>query len=107
MEQALAYVCCPSDAGRAKILRYCRKIYDLGYVPLCPHLGFTPFLKESDAEDQQAFTQMSHLLLKRCRMIVVCGPEVAETMTAEISRADRLHIICTTLDGLVRIKDSD
>ncbi len=38
-------------------------------------------------------------------MVVVCGKEVTGTMNTEISMADRLHIICTTLDGLVQIKD--
>ena len=31
---------------------------------------------------------------------------VTGTMNTEISMADRLHIICTTLDGLVQIKES-
>ena len=39
-------------------------------------------------------------------MVVVCGKEVTGTMNTEISMADRLHIICTTLDGLVQIKES-
>ena len=32
--------------------------------------------------------------------------DVTETMHAEIGMADRLHIICTTLEGLIRIKES-
>ena len=36
-------------------------------------------------------------------MVVVCGKEVTGTMNTEISMADRLHIICTTLDGLVPV----
>ena len=39
-------------------------------------------------------------------MVVVCGKEVTGTMNTEISMADRFHIICTTLDGLVRIKEA-
>lgn len=50
---------------------------------------------------------MSQILLKRCRMVVVCGKEVTGTMNTEISMADRLHIICTTLDGLIRIKEAE
>ena len=50
---------------------------------------------------------MSHLILKRCRMVVVCGREVTGTMNTDISTADRLHIICTTLDGLIKIKESE
>ena len=107
MEQALAYVCCPADEGRAKVQKYCRKIYEMGYVPVCPRFGFAPFLDESEAEDAQAMLRMSHLLLRRCRMVVVCGREVTETMNNEISTADRLHIICTTLDGLIRIKETE
>ena len=107
VEVALAYVCCPADAGRAKLRRYCRKIYELGYIPICPEFGFSPFLNEEDAEDMQAFQRMSHMLLKRCRMVVVCGKEVTGTMNTEISMADRFHIICTTLDGLIRIKETE
>lgn len=107
MEQALAYVCCPAEEGRTKVQKYCRKIYELGYVPICPQFSFAPFLDESEAEDQQAFNRMSHLILKRCRMVVVCGREVTGTMNTDISTADRLHIICTTLDGLIKIKENE
>ena len=107
MEQALAYVSCPADDSRAKMQKYCRKIYELGYVPICPQFGFAPFLNESEAEDQQALNRMSHIILRRCRMVVVCGKEVTGTMNTEISMADRLHIICTTLAGLIKIKETE
>ena len=94
MEQAMAYVCCPAEESRVKVQRYCRKIYE-------------PFLEEGEAEDQQAYNRMSHLILKRCRMVVVCGKEVTGTMNTDISTADRLHIICTTLDGLIKIKEKE
>ena len=79
MEQAMAYVCCPAEESRVKVQRYCRKIYELGYVPICPRFGFLPFLDEGEAENQQAYNRMSHLILKRCRMVVVCGKEVTGT----------------------------
>ena len=66
MEQALAYVCCPADESRAKVQKYCRKIYELGYVPICPQYAFAPFLDDGAAEEQQDKTKMSHLILKRC-----------------------------------------
>ena len=80
MEQAMAYVCCPAEESRVKVQRYCRKIYELGYVPICPRFGFLPFLDEGEAENQQAYNRMSHLILKRCRMVVVCGKEVTGTI---------------------------
>jgi|GEM_PF-411049 len=76
MEQALAYVCCSAEESRVKVQKYCRKIYELGYVPICPRFVFSPFLEESDAEDMQGYGRMSHILLRRCRMVVVCGKEV-------------------------------
>ena len=38
MEQALAYVCCSAEESRVKVQKYCRKIYELGYVPICPKI---------------------------------------------------------------------
>ena len=69
MEQAMAYVCCPAEESRVKVQRYCRKIYELGYVPICPRFGFLPFLDEGEAEDLQAYNRMSHLKIGRasCR----------------------------------------
>ena len=93
MEQALAYVCCSAEEGKTKVQRYCRKIYELGYVPICPQYSFSPFLDDGDAEDMQAMRRMSHQILRRCRMVVVCGKETTGTMNTEISMADRLHII--------------
>ena len=58
MEQALAYVCCPADESRAKVQKYCRKIYELGYVPICPQYAFAPFLDDGAAEEQQDKTKM-------------------------------------------------
>ena len=80
MDRAFAYVSCSEEDSRVKVQKYCRKIYELGYIPICPRFGFVPFLDESNAEDQQGLAQMSMLLLKRCRMVVVCGNEVTENM---------------------------
>ena len=80
---------------------------ELGYVPICPQYSFSPFLDDGDAEDMQAMRRMSHQILRRCRMVVVCGKETTGTMNTEISMADRLHIICTTLDGLSKIKENE
>lgn len=39
MEKAFAYVCAAPDAAPRLLKRYCRKIYELGYVPICPKLS--------------------------------------------------------------------
>ena len=58
MEQALAYVCCSAEESRVKVQKYCRKIYELGYVPICPRFVFSPFLEESDAEEMPDGSRM-------------------------------------------------
>ena len=60
MEQALAYVCCSAEESRVKVQKYCRKIYELGYVPICPRFGFSPFLEEGDAEDMQVWKDVPY-----------------------------------------------
>ena len=42
-----------------------------------------------------------------CRMLVVCGNEITALMSTEIGMAEKRNIICTTLDGLIRIKEAD
>ena len=59
MDRAFAYVSCSEEDSRVKVQKYCRKIYELGYIPICPRFGFVPFLDESNAEDQQGLAQMS------------------------------------------------
>ena len=44
MEKAFAYVCTASDAAPRLLKRYCRKIYELGYVPICPKLSDSQYL---------------------------------------------------------------
>ena len=49
--------------------------------------------------------QISQQLLRRCRMLVVCGNEITTAMVGEIGMAEKLKLICTTLDGLAKIKE--
>lgn len=57
MEQALAYVCCSAEEGRVKVQKYC-KIYELGYVPICPDLYSHNSWKSPIAEDMQGYGRM-------------------------------------------------
>ena len=40
-------------------------------------------------------------------MLVVCGNEITTAMAGEIGTAEKLKLICTTLDGLAKIKDAE
>ena len=47
---------------------------------------------------------MSRELLRRCRVLVVCGHVVTEEMKNDIAVAQRLGITATTLDGILSVK---
>jgi len=107
MEKAFAYVCTASDAAPRLLKRYCRKIYELGYVPICPKLSDSQYLALENADEKREFQSIARQKLGRCRMLVVCGKEISNSMSAEIGMAEKRNLICTTLDGLAKIKEAD
>ena len=107
MEKAFAYVCTASDAAPRLLKRYCRKIYELGYVPICPKLLDSQYLALENADEKREFQNIARQKLGRCRMLVVCGKEISNSMSAEIGMAEKRNLICTTLDGLAKIKEAD
>lgn len=107
MEKAFAYVCTASDAAPRLLKRYCRKIYELGYVPICPKLSDSQYLALENADEKREFQNIARQKLGRCRMLVVCGKEISNSRSAEIGMAEKRNLICTTLDGLAKIKEAD
>ena len=106
MEKAFAYICADAEAAPRLLRRYCRKVYELGYVPICPKLSEAQYLLPDNADEKRDFHSIAHQKLGRCRMLVVCGKEISNSMSAEIGMAEKRNIICTTLDGLARIKEA-
>lgn len=102
-----AYVCAPfqSNAGfpSQQARDYSLALYKLGYIPIAPNLMFSKFLCESVPEQREARRDMARQLLRRYRVLVVCGDEITEEMEAEILLAKRLHIVSTTLAGIKAI----
>ena len=106
-KKAFAYICAAQDAAPRLLRRYCHKVYELGYVPICPRLSLPQYLSEDVPEEQRAMSQISQQLLRRCRMLVVCGGEITAAMACEIGTAEKLKLICTTLDGLAKIRENE
>lgn len=102
-----AYVCAPfeSSAGLPfhKVREYCLALYELGFIPIAPNLMFCQFLSEAVPAQHAARQDMAQALLRRCRVLVVCGDTVTEEMESEILLAKRLHIVSTTLAGIQKI----
>ena len=107
MEKAFAYVCASEDTSSRILKRYCRAVFDLGYVPVCPRLGDGQYLDLEMSDEKKAYHEIARQKLGRCRMVVVCGREVTSTMLAEIGIAEKRKLICTTLDGLASIRNAE
>lgn len=105
MEKAFAYICADAEAVPRLLRRYCRKVYELGYVPICPKLSEAQYLQPDNADEKRDFHSIAHQKLGRYRMLVVCGNKISHSMSAEIGAAEKRNIICTTLDGLIKINE--
>lgn len=82
-------------------------VHELGYVPICSKLSEVQYLQPDNPDEKRDFHSISHQKLGRCRMLVVCGSEISNSMSAEIGAAEKKNIICTTLDGLAKIKEAN
>lgn len=107
MNRPFAYVCAPTAGetgnNNKKVRGYCRKLYEFGYLPVAPHLLFPQFVNNNVPSEHNDCIHMAADMLRRCRVVVVCGKTNTEVMTGEIELARRLGIVITTLDGIERI----
>lgn len=107
MNRPFAYVCSPfageTKTNAKKARNYCRKLYELGYTPIAPHLLFPQFLEDDIPSERKDGLDMAEELLRRCRVIVVCGKELSDGMMSEIALAKKLGIVTTTLEGVTKI----
>lgn len=107
MEKAFAYICACEKTDARILRRYCRKVYELGYVPICPRVSDGQYLILDNSNEKKDYQDIARQKLARCRMLVVCGSEITNTMSAEIRAAEKRNLICTTLEGLAKIKETD
>ena len=100
MEKAFAYICTAADTAPRLLKRYCRKVYELGYVPICPKMNDGQYLALDNADEKRDFHNIARQKLGRCRMLVVCGNEISTAMTAEIGQAERETLSALPLTAL-------
>lgn len=109
MSRAFAYVCSPyageTRNNTKKTKAYCRRLYEMGYTPIAPHLLFPQFIDDDIPAERKDGLDMAKDILRRCRVVVVCGKELSDVMVDEIALAKRLGIVTTTLDGVEEIDE--
>ena len=108
MKRPLAYVTAAWRGDECEITeqaaKYCRIVYDAGYSPICPMLFLPLFLNDAVPEEHKNGIDMARDLLRRSRVLVVCGHSITEAMKNDIAVAQRLGITATTLEGILTVK---
>lgn len=108
MKRAFVYICSAYRGNTAenqrKAREYCRLAYKAGYLPIAPHLLFPQFLDDKVPEERENGLDMAKALLRRCRLIMVCGEPVTEGMMNEIMLANRLNMPVASLAETLAVR---
>ena len=100
MKRPWAFICANEGATSKHLRNYCREVYLLGYLPVCPKLQDSQYLVLEDAVERSEYTAIVRNKLLRCPMLVVCSRNQDATTNAQIGLAQKYNRIVTTLDGL-------
>ena len=100
MKRPWAFICASEGATSKPLRNYCREVYLLGYLPVCPKLQDSQYLVLEDAMERSEYTAIVRDKLLRCPMLVVCSRNQDATTNAQIGLAQKYNRIVTTLDGL-------
>lgn len=108
MKRPLAYITAAWSGDLEKDIeqaaRYCREAYEAGFSPVCPVLYLPLFLNDAIPEEHKNGIDMRRDMLRRARVLVVCGGIVDEDVKNDIAIAGRLNITATTLDGILTVR---
>lgn len=108
MKRPLAYITaawsgdCEADTEQAA--GYCRIAYEAGFSPVCPLLYLPLFINDAIPQEHKDGIDIRRDMLRRSRVLVVCGGEMDEDVKNDIAVAQRLNITATTLEGIVTVK---
>ena len=84
MKRPLAYITAPRKGGAVEnaeqAAQYCRAVYEAGYAPICPALFLPLFLNDPVPQEHKDGIDIGRDLLRRSRVLVVCGHIVTEEM---------------------------
>ena len=78
-----------ANINRAKTA--CRILATLGFLPLAPHLYFTQFLKDEDAQERNTGMKLGMRWMEDADELWVFGNTISEGMAAEIEKAHELN----------------
>lgn len=93
MKRPWAFICASEGATSKHLRNYCREVYLLGYLPVCPKLQDSQYLVLEDAMERSEYTAIVRDKLLRCPMLVVCSRNQDATTNAQIGLAQKYNRI--------------
>lgn len=107
MKRPLAYITAAwsgiPEVDNDLAVAFCRAAYEAGLSPLCPQLYLPLFLNETIPEEHKDGIDMARDMLKRSRVLLICGESIDEAVKNDIAIAQRMNITATTLDGVLTV----
>ena len=104
-KRPFAYISIPWSGNVLEALQMaddaCRAAYESGLTPRCPKRDFMRFLDTDRPQELKDMKDMSHEVLRRCTILVVCGKTMDEDVMEELAIAKRPGIATTTLDVIL------
>lgn len=89
--------------ARKRALKYSRKVFEAGYSPICPLLFMDDIVDDSIPTEHRDKKDFGEELLRRSRILVVCGGRTDAQMKSDIALARRMRMAATTLQGIEEI----
>ncbi len=97
MKRPWAFICASEGATSKHLRNYCREVYLLGYLPVCPKLQDSQYLVLEDAMERSEYTAIVRDKLLRCPMLVVCSRNQDATTNAQIGLGAEVQPHCNDL----------
>ena len=72
MKRPWAFICASEDTSSRILSQYCRRVYELGYIPVCPRLQDGQYLVLDDPAERSSYNAIVRDKLLRCPMLVHC-----------------------------------
>ncbi|WP_270441620.1 hypothetical protein [Acidaminococcus provencensis] len=82
-------------------VKYCTALVKEGYLPLCPILAFDGIFPADVEDAHKRKREMSEDMLRRSRLLVICGDARNEEVRDDIAIARKAKVIVTTLNGVI------
>lgn len=89
--------------ARKRALKYSRKVFEAGYSPICPLLFMDDIVDDSVPTEHRDKKDFGEELLRRSRILVVCGGRTDAQVKSDIALARRMRMAATTLQGIEEI----